>query len=160
MATKAIAKMKIGKAAGPSGIVAEILKASGFTGTKLVDELVNAMIRNCDVPSDWEESFIVNIYKGKGDALGRGNCRVLKLLDHVIKGIERVVEVIIRERVAITDMQFGFMPGRSTADAIFILWQIARKYHAKNKKLYFAFNEKASSRQGYHKLFQLVFNEN
>ena len=34
----------------------------------------------------------------------------LKLLDHVMKGMERVIEKIIRERISIDDMQFGFMP--------------------------------------------------
>ena len=97
------------------------------------------MVRNGVIPSDWEDSFIINIYKGKGDALERGNYRGLKLLDHVMKGIERVIEKIIRERISIDDMQFGFMPGRSTTDAIFILRQLQEKHLAKNKKLYFAF---------------------
>ena len=66
----------------------------------------------------------------------RGNYRGLKLLDHVMKGIERVIEKIIRERISIDDMQFGFMPGHGTTDAIFILKE---KHLAKNKKLYFAF---------------------
>ena len=35
----------------------------------------------------------------------------LKLLDYVMKGIERVIEKIIRERISFDDMQFGFMPG-------------------------------------------------
>ena len=130
MVVKAITKMKTGKAAGPSGIVAEMLKASGDTGARLVADLANDMVRNGVIPSEWEDSFIINIYKGKGNALERGNYRGLKLLDHVMKGIERVIEKIIRERISIDDMQFGFMPGRSTTVAIFI---------AKNKKLYFAF---------------------
>ena len=81
----------------------------------------------------------IYIYKGKGDALERGNYRGLKLLDHVMKGMERVIEKIIRERISIDDMQFGFMPGRGTTDAIFILRQLQEKHLAKNKKLYFAF---------------------
>ena len=36
-------------------------------------------------------------------------------------------------------MQFGFMPGSGTTDAIFILRQLQEKHLAKNKKLYFAF---------------------
>ena len=80
MVTSAIAKMKVGKAAGPSGIVAEMLKASGVTGAKLIAELANSMIRNFDIPSDWEDSFIINIYKGKGDALVRGNYKALSCL--------------------------------------------------------------------------------
>ena len=124
MVVKAIIKMKTGKAAGPSGIVAEMLKASGDTGARLVADLANDMVRNGVIPSDWEDSFIVNIYKGKGDALERGNYRGLKLIDHVMKGIERVIKKIIRERISIDDMQFGFMPGRGTTDAIFILRQL------------------------------------
>ena len=126
--------MKTGKAAGPSGM----LKASGDTGARLVTDLANDMVRNGVIPSDWEDSFI-NIYKGKGDALERGNYRGLKLLDHVMKGMERVIEKIIRERISIDDMQFGFMPGCGTTDAIFILRQLQEKHLAKNKKLYFAF---------------------
>ena len=139
MVVKAITKMKTGKAAGPSGIVAEMLKVSGDTGARLVADLANDMVRNGVIPSDWEDSFIINIYKGKGDALERGNYRGLKLLDHVMKGMERVIEKITRERIFIDDMQFGFMPGRGTTDAIFILRQLQEKHLAKNKKLYFAF---------------------
>ena len=71
MVVKAITKMKTGKAAGPSGIVAVILKASGDTGARLVTDLANDMVRNGGIPSEWEDSFIINIYKGKGDALER-----------------------------------------------------------------------------------------
>ena len=113
-----------------------MLKASGDTGARLVADLANDMVRNGVIPSDWED---INIYKGKGDALERGNYRGLKLLDHVMKGIEGVIEKIIRERISIADMQFGFMPGRGTTDAIFILRQLQEKHLAKNKKLYFAF---------------------
>ena len=53
--------------------------------------------------------------------------------------IERVIEKIIRERVFINDMQFGFMPEWGTTDAIFILRQLQEKHLAKNRKLRFAF---------------------
>ena len=44
-------------------------------------------------------------------------------------------------------MQFGFMLGRGTIDAIFIVRQLQEKYHAAKKLLYFAFVdlEKAST---------------
>ena len=85
MAVNAITKMKTSKPAGPSGIVVEMLKASGDTGARQVADLANDMVRNRVIPSDWEDSFIINIYKGKGDALERGNYRGLKLLDYVVK---------------------------------------------------------------------------
>ena len=130
MVAKAIIKMKNGKAAGPSGIVAEMLKASGDTGVQLVADLPNDMIRNDTIPSDWENSFIIYIYKGRGDALIRGNYRGLKLLDHVLRGVQRMIEKTIREKLFIDDMQFGFMPGQGTNDAIFILRQLQEKHLA------------------------------
>ena len=36
-------------------------------------------------------------------------------------------------------MQFGFIPGKGTMDAIFIIRQVQEKYLAKKKKLYFTF---------------------
>ena len=36
-------------------------------------------------------------------------------------------------------MQFGFMTGRSTTDAIYLVRQLQEKYFGKRKKLYFAF---------------------
>ena len=38
-------------------------------------------------------------------------------------------------------MQFGFMPGRGTTDAIFLVRQLQEKYLGKKKNLYFAFIE-------------------
>ena len=128
MVVKAITKMKTGKVAGPSGIVAEMLKTSGDTGARLVADLANDMVRNGAIPSDWEDSFIINMVMLWREVTNRG----LKLL--VMKGIERVIEKIIRERISIDDMQFGFMPGRGTTDAIFILRQLQEKHLAKNKK--------------------------
>ena len=37
-------------------------------------------------------------------------------------------------------MQFGFMAGRSTTDAFFIVRQLQEKYLAKNKELWMAFD--------------------
>ena len=36
-------------------------------------------------------------------------------------------------------MQFGFMPGRGTTDAIFIATQLQKTFLDKNKNFYFAF---------------------
>ena len=66
MVKKAISKIKSGKAAGPSGIVVEMIKAAGDTGATMIRDLATAIIRDDKVPTDWEESFIVYLYKGKG----------------------------------------------------------------------------------------------
>ena len=41
----------------------------------IISYLATAIIRDGKVPTDWEESFIVCLYEGKGDALDRGNYR-------------------------------------------------------------------------------------
>ena len=56
-----------------------------------------------------------------------------------MKVMERMIDKLIREQAKIDSMQFGFMKGCGTTDAIFILRQLQEKYMAKNKKLYFAF---------------------
>jgi hypothetical protein len=139
MIEKALKKMKNGKAAGPSGIVAEMMKASGSVGTQIMSDLANAIIKEERVPEDWEESHIINCFKGKGDALIRGNYRGPKLLEQTMKVLERVADGIIRQQVVINDTQFGFTPGQGTTDAIFILRQMQEKYIGAERKLYMAF---------------------
>ncbi|GAB1597266.1 hypothetical protein Ahia01_000003000 [Argonauta hians] len=53
--------------------------------------------------------------------------------------MKRVLARLIRDRLKMDDMQFGFMPGRSTTDAIFLVRQLQEKYLEKNKPFYLAF---------------------
>ena len=69
----------------------------------------------------------------------------LKLTEHVMKVMERIVEGMIREMIAIDEMQFAFVPGRGTTDAICIIRQLQEKFlsrkdlNDKNLTLFFAF---------------------
>ena len=82
---------------------------------------MNLIIYEKNIPEDWKDSFIINCYKGKSDATDRGIYSGLKLLEHVVKVSERVLESLSHSQVDINNMQFGFKPGRSTKDLIFIL---------------------------------------
>ena len=141
MVSKAINKMKPGKAAGSSGvtIIIEKIKAAGDGVFACLTSLFNHIIYICRVPNHWHLSYIISFFKGKGDALSCGNYRGLKLQEHVMKILEHILNTIIQEQVSINNMQFGFMPGRSTIDAIFILRQVQEKYFQKKKNIYFAF---------------------
>ena len=57
----------------------------------------------------------------------QGDHRGSKLLEHVMKVLERIVEGLVREKVNIDDMQFGFIPGHGTTDAIYLMRQLKRK---------------------------------
>ena len=132
---RALGKMKCGKAAGPSGIIAEMLKAAGEEGVGLVRKLVRVVFSSGMIPVDCEESFIQNLLKGKGEALDHGNYRGLKLTDQVMKLLERVLNSSNCQMLNMDEMQFTFMPGRSTTDAIFIVGQQQMYITAANKKL-------------------------
>ena len=71
----ALGKMKSGKAMGPSGVVLEILAAAGDVGVQWMVDLCNAVVREGKVPDDWSTSWIVNVYKCKGDAIDCGSYR-------------------------------------------------------------------------------------
>eukprot|EP00111_Clytia_hemisphaerica_P013315 TCONS_00039078-protein len=96
-------------------------------------------IREGKVPVEWNESFIISLYKGKGDSLECGNRRCLKLLEVSLKVLEHILEIRVKEQISIDEMQFGFMPGRGTTDAISILRQLQEKYLGKRKDIVFAF---------------------
>ena len=57
----------------------------------------------------------------------------------------RVIEKYTREAVNIDDMQFGFMPGKGTMDAIFITRIVQERFLAKKKDLYFTFVDLAKA---------------
>ena len=52
MVREAIQKMKNRKAAGPSGIAAEMIKASGQFGVDMITDLLNQIVRDSVVPAD------------------------------------------------------------------------------------------------------------
>ena len=53
-----------------------------------------------------------------------------------MKILERIVDGLIRQVVSIDNFQFGFVPGRGTTDAKFVVRQLQDKYLAVNKRLY------------------------
>jgi len=52
---------------------------------------------------------------------------------------EEVSEAVRERKIDIDDMHFGFMRGKGTTDAIFIVRLMQEKFSAKGKKLYFGF---------------------
>ena len=71
------------------------------------------------MPEDWRNSVITPIYKEKGDIQDCGIYQGIKLMSHTMKIWERSLMDGIRDETSIGAEQFGFMPGRSTMDAVF-----------------------------------------
>ena len=56
-----------------------------------------------------------------------------------MKVLDSVLEKKIRCQLSIYNVQFGFIPGKGTTDAIFIMRQVQENHQAKKKKMYYAF---------------------
>ena len=52
---------------------------------------------------------------------------------------ERVIEARLRKEVRVVEQQFGFMPGRSTTDAIFSLRMLLEKWKEGQKGVHCVF---------------------
>ena len=135
---EAIQSMKSGKATGTSEVSVEMIVASGEVGVKVMMELCQCVLDGRKMHDEWKTSVIVLIFKGKGDVISCGSYR-MKLLERAMKMVERVLERQIRTLVNLNEMQFGFMPGKGTVDAIFIVRRVQEEYQKKNNKLYMCF---------------------
>ena len=92
----AIKGLKIGKAAGPTGVVSEMMKAASGFGSRWMTDLINNIVKEGYIPDDWRKSILVPVYKGKGDPLVCGSYRAIKLLEQPMKVLERVLEKRVR----------------------------------------------------------------
>ena len=79
------------------------------------------------------------IYKQKRDPLECNNFRGIKLLSHTLKLWERVVESRLRKMVNISEIQYGFQPGKSTIQPLFCLRMLQEKHRQFGKELHMVF---------------------
>ena len=88
---------------------------------------------------EWRRSILVSIYKNKGEIQSCTNYRGIKLISHTMKLWERVVEQRQRGMTQISTNQFGFMTGRSTTEAIFLIRQVMERFREQKKDLHMVF---------------------
>ena len=136
---RALRRMKLGKVNGSSGLSADLLKAAGESVIPRLVVIFNEILSTSTSPEERTHSVTVPIFKGKGDPLFCSKYRVVCILEHGMKIWEKVLAVRLGVLTNIHGSQFGFMPGKSTTDAIFCLRHIQTMYRAKNKLLYHIF---------------------
>ena len=85
--------------------------------------LLNTCMRHRKVPEEWRTGVIVPIWKEKGDEQDPGKYRGIKLLSHIMKLLERILDVRIRKKVdqELGEEQQGFRKGRGKTDGMFAL---------------------------------------
>ncbi|KAK3553131.1 hypothetical protein QTP86_031709, partial [Hemibagrus guttatus] len=136
---KALKRMKSGKAVGPDDIPVEVWKCLGEAVVEFLTSLFNRVLESERMPEEWRRSVLVPIFKNKGDLQSCSNYRGIKLMSHTMKVWERVVEARLRKVVEICEQQYGFMPRKSTTDAIFALRILMEKYRDGQKELHCVF---------------------
>ncbi|KAK3505609.1 hypothetical protein QTP70_021308, partial [Hemibagrus guttatus] len=137
---KALKRMKSGKAVGPDDIPVEVWKCLGEAAVgKFFASLFNRVLESERMPEEWRRSVLVPIFKNKVDVQSCSNYRGIKLMSHTMKLWERVVEARLRKVVEICEQQYGFMPRKSTTDAIFALRILMEKYRDGQRELHCVF---------------------
>ena len=135
---KTVKEIKAEKAPRPSGISANYFKCLDSDGLKWLTELLNKIFEAENIPKGWTRSYLITIYKDKGDPTQCKNSRGIKLLEHGLKVLEKVLDNRLRKLIKICDTQFGFSKGKGTMDAVFVLRQLQEKMLEKQKKIYVA----------------------
>ena len=80
------------------------------------------------MPEEWRCNVLIPIFKNKRDVHSCSNYRGITLISHTIKLWERVVERRLRSDLTFSEQQYGFMPGRSTTDALLAVSVLMEKY--------------------------------
>ena len=125
---RAIARMKRGKATGDDDLPVEIVKEAGEEAHKLLLSIMRHAYRQEAVPPEWQRGVINPIFK-KGDKALCENYRGISLLPHCGKLFSSIIENRLRTLVEsrIGEWQYGFRPGRSTSDLVFVMKMIMEK---------------------------------
>ena len=115
-----------------------MISAGGEVEVSVMVELCQHVLDGKGMPDEWQTSVLVPIFKGKRDVRNCNTYRGVKLLEHAMKIVERVL-ARIRELVNIDSMQFGFIPRRGTSEILFVVRRTQGEYRDKKKKLYMCY---------------------
>ena len=139
---KAMRKMKTGKATGPDGLSIELIEALEEYGIEKVTTLLNEIYDTGQIPVDMSRSIFIALPKKPGAT----DCelhRTISLMSHVTKLLLRIIMMRVRNKInpEIAEEQCGFVEGKGTTDAIFILRTLIERALEIQKDVYLCFRD-------------------
>ncbi len=118
---KALARLDIEKATGPDSIPARVLKQAAPELAKPLARLFQLLMSKHYMPKQWKLAHVIPCYKKK-DKHDPNNYRPVSLLSIISKVMEGLINKALWKHInkhqLISDKQFGFRAGHSTADAL------------------------------------------
>nr|AGO14404.1 hypothetical protein CsmBAC4b19.2 [Cotesia sesamiae] [Cotesia sesamiae Mombasa bracovirus] len=123
--------IKIGKAPGPDGIPASVIKIVVLEYPHILLSAYNACLATGTFPTVWKRQRLVLLDKGKGTPITPSSFRPLCMLDIAGKLLEKLIQGRLRNDIdragGFASNQHGFRKGRSTIDAIQKVIETARE---------------------------------
>ena len=145
---KQLEKMGLNKACGPDDLPIEAVQILASYSVDDLTETMNIVMQD-GMPRNWKRSRLVPIYKGKGSILECNNYRGIKLMSHTTKLAEILIEARLRDITEIANNPYGFRPGKSTNEPIFIFRMMQGKYREKGQDRHLVFVDLAKA---YHRV--------
>jgi hypothetical protein len=123
---KILCKLDTEKATGPDSIPARVLKKCAAELAKPLAKLFQLLFdKNC-MPKQWKVAYVIPCHKKK-DRHDPNNYRPVSLLCILSKVMEALINRVLWKYISkhrlISDKQFGFRAGHSTADALTYICQ-------------------------------------
>lgn len=155
----AIQNMKSGKAPGPDGVRADIMKLIEEDNLDLLTRIFNTIYKTDKIPREWLKSAFVPLPK-TNNAKKCSDFRLISLMSHVLKLFLKIIHNRVYKRCeeGIGDEQFGFRSGLGTREALFGLVVLLQKCRDQQKNVYMCFidYEKAFDRVDHKKLMECL----
>jgi len=99
-----------------------VLKACASGVAPVIAHLINASFQDGEFPQELKHARVIPVFK-KGDRTDKNNYRPISILPLITKIFEKCFATrllnFLKENDLLSCAQFGFLPGKSTTDAIF-----------------------------------------
>ena len=152
-----IKMMRKNKAAGPDGVVIEMIEALEEYSVEKLTKIISKIYDDGKFPKDLSKSIFITLPK-KASAVNCEQHHTISLMSHVTKIILRVLLLRLRNRIRpeIGREQFGFVEDAGTRNAIFVFRVITERAVEMQKDIYMCFIDyaKAFDKVRHQELFE------